>query len=308
MLEQRIMDKSIIINQVVTLFLIMAVGFVARKRKILNPALNKGLSDVLLNITAPLLAISSFQLTFSREMLVDAGIILVFALIVHIASIFLGKVFFTRMPDPTGKILRFITIFSNCGFMGYPVIGCFFGQSGVFFTSIYIAVFTLFVWTYGVFIFTGKSDWRSLISALLNPGMIAVVLGMLLFLFSIKLPLPVAQTLEIVGAMNTPISMIIVGSLLADVKLGDLFSGWAIYYGALIRLLLLPLATLFILKGIGLKGMLLGVCVLAVAMPAAAMSVPLAENNQGDVFFASRIVFLTTILSVVTIPMVIWWI
>jgi predicted permease len=300
------MDKSVVTAQVVTLFLIMAVGFIARKQKILTPDLTKGFSDLLLNITSPFLALSSFQFAFSRDMLAAAGMVLVFALVVHVAGILVGKILFARFPDATGKILRFITIFSNCGFMGYPVIGSIFGQRGIFLTSIYVAVFTTFIWTYGVFIFTGKADRRSLIGALLNPGIIAVFLGMLLFLFSLKLPLPVAQTLQAVGSMTTPLSMIIVGSMLTEVKPGDLFSGWAIYYGALLRLLILPFVTLFILKGIGFKGILLGVCVLTVAMPAAAISVPLAESNRGDVFFASRIVFLTTILSVVTIPMVIW--
>jgi predicted permease len=300
------MDKSVVTAQVTTLFLIMAVGFIARKQKILTPDLTKGFSDLLLNITSPFLALSSFQFAFSRDMLAAAGMVLVFALVVHVAGILVGKILFARFPDATGKILRFITIFSNCGFMGYPVIGSIFGQRGIFLTSIYVAVFTTFIWTYGVFIFTGKADRRSLIGALLNPGIIAVFLGMLLFLFSLKLPLPVAQTLQAVGSMTTPLSMIIVGSMLTEVKPGDLFSGWAIYYGALLRLLILPFVTLFILKGIGFKGILLGVCVLTVAMPAAAISVPLAESNRGDVFFASRIVFLTTILSVVTIPMVIW--
>jgi predicted permease len=300
------MDKSVVTAQVATLFLIMAVGFIARKQKILTPDLTKGFSDLLLNITSPFLALSSFQFAFSRDMLAAAGMVLVFALVVHVAGILVGKILFARFPDATGKILRFITIFSNCGFMGYPVIGSIFGQRGIFLTSIYVAVFTTFIWTYGVFIFTGKADRRSLIGALLNPGIIAVFLGMLLFLFSLKLPLPVAQTLQAVGSMTTPLSMIIVGSMLTEVKPGDLFSGWAIYYGALLRLLILPFVTLFILKGIGFKGILLGVCVLTVAMPAAAISVPLAESNRGDVFFASRIVFLTTILSVVTIPMVIW--
>jgi predicted permease len=302
------MDKSVVTVQVATLFLIMAVGFIARKQKILNPDLTKGLSDLLLNITSPFLALSSFQFAFSRDMLAAAGMVVSFAAIAHIVSIFLGKILYGRTSGATGKVLRFITIFSNCGFMGYPVIGSIFGQRGIFFTSFYVAVFNIFVWTYGIFIFTGKADRRSLAGALLNPGMAAVFLGFLLFLLSFKLPLPVAQAIQAVGSMTTPISMIIVGSMLTEVRPGDLFSGWAIYYGALIRLVVLPLAALLILKGIGFKGILLGVCVLTVAMPAATLTVPLAESNRGDVSFASRIVFLTTILSVLTIPMVIWWI
>jgi predicted permease len=239
-------------------------------------------------------------------MMISAGKVLVFAVGFHILSILIGRMLFFRMPVNTGNVLQFITIFSNCGYMGYPVIGSIYGSQGIFFTSIYVVAFNLFVWTYGVMLFTGKTDWAAVKTALLNPGLIAVVLGMVLFIFSIKLPVPVAQTLQIVGSMTTPISMIVIGSMLAEIRPADLFTGTAIYYGAAVRLIVMPLIALAVLTVLGFKGIILGVCFLAVAMPAAAMSVPLAEKNNGDAIFASRTVFLSTILSVVTIPVMIW--
>lgn len=300
------MDKSIIITQVTTLFLIMAVGFFARKRNILNPELNKGLTDLLLNVTAPITAISSFSFAFSREMLIGAGMVFAFAIAIHSFAIVFSKLLYFGFPSPTNKVLRFATVFSNCGFMGYPVMGSLFGNLGIFYTSIYVATFTFFIWTFGVTIYTGKADVHSLKKALGNPGVIAVFAGMLIFLFSVKLPFPVSETLRIVGSMTTPISMIVIGSMLADIKPADLFSGWAIYYGAIIRLIVMPLITLGALTLLGFKGILLGVCVLAVGMPAAALSVSFAEKNNGDSAFASRLVFLSTILSVITIPIMIW--
>ena len=302
------MDKSIIFNQVMILFLLMAIGFIIRKGKILNPELTQGLTGLLLNVTSPILAFSSFQFDYSREMLVNAALIFGFAMAAHLGAILLGKVLFFRFPGDTGKVLRFCTVFSNCGFMGYPIIGGLFGAEGIFYTSIYVAVFTLFLWTYGVFVYTGKTDPRFLKKAFLNPGMIAVGLGLLVFLGSVKLPAPLAQALDSVGEMTTPIAMITIGAMLADIKPLDIVSGFSVYYGSFIRLLLIPVLTLFVLKAIGMTGITLGVSVIAVAMPAAALSVPLAQQNDCDAVFASRLVFMTTIFSIFTIPMIIWMI
>lgn len=300
------MNKSIIITQVATLFLIMGVGFAARKLKILNPELNKGLTELLVNITAPMTAIASFQFTFSPAMLHGAGIMFTFALAAHVFAIILGWFTFPRIPENYRKVLRFGTIFTNCGFMGYPVIGSLFGNMGIFYTSIYVASYNLFIWTYGVMIFSGRMDRQSFQKALLNPGIISVLTGMMIFLFSIKLPLPVSQAIQTIGAMTTPIAMILVGSMLAEVKPSDLFSSIPIYYGALIRLIIIPLLAIMTLKFLGFKDLLLGVAVLTVAMPVGALTVPLAEKYNGDAHFASRLVFLTTILSIFTIPMIIW--
>ncbi|HBE78175.1 MAG TPA: AEC family transporter [Firmicutes bacterium] len=299
------MDQKII-TQVLVLFLIVTVGYSSRKRGILNPALNKGLTELLLNVAVPFLVVSSFQLSFSQEMLANMGFVLTFSIVAHLLAILLGKFLFSGMHGDTGRILRFSSIFNNCGFMGYPIIGNMFGQQGVFYASIYNITTTIFLWTYGAFIFTDKVDRHFLTKAFINSGMVATFLGMLFFLFSVKLPLPLAQTSQIIGSMSTPISMIIIGSTLAEVKPLELFFSWKLYYGALVRLLLIPVLVLLCLKWFNLQKALLEVCVLIVAMPAPTMSVLFAEQNKGDVLFASRLVFFSTILSIFTIPFVSW--
>ncbi|HOJ78294.1 MAG TPA: AEC family transporter [Bacillota bacterium] len=299
------MDKTIIIYQVVTLFLMILVGFTARKIGVINLELHKGLNELLLKITAPLLALSSFQFAFSKALLAEAGMILIFAVSAHLFAIFFSKVVYLWHTGEQKKVLRFITIFTNCGFMGYPVVSSIYGQKGVFYTSIYVAVFNLFVWTYGVFIFTEKADLKSLKKALLNPGIIATLVGLFFFLFSIKMPEPIYQAIHTLGSMTTPIAMLVIGSALATVKTADLFSGFALYYGSFIRLLVMPLITIVVLKMFNFQANLLGVAVLLTAMPAAATAVPIAEEYQGDSLFTSRMVFVTTLLSVLTIPLII---
>ena len=301
-----IMDKNVIVIQVITLFIMMMVGFVARKKAILTPTLNKGLTELLVNITAPFLALASFQFEFSQKMLIEVGIVFLFSAAVHFFSIFIGKIIFRRFPSEKSKVLRFITIFSNCGFMGYPVIGSVYGQQGIFYTSVYVATFTFFLWTYGVYIFSGKADRESVKNAVFNPGVILTVLGLFLFLFSIQLPAPILKAVEGIGGMTTPISMIVIGASLAEIKLVEFFGGFDLYYGVVIRLLIIPLITLLILKWLGFQGILLNVLILLVAMPAAAITVPIAEKQEGDTIFASRLVFISTILSIFTIPMIIW--
>ena len=297
------MDKNVV-TQIMILFLMMIVGYISRKREVLNSDLNKGLTKILLHIAAPFLVVSSFQFVFSRKLLADAVVVLIFAVIMHLLVILLGKLLFNGTFGDAAKVLQFGALFSNCGWVGYPIVGSIFGHHGIFLMSIYNAVQVVFLWTYGVFIFTGKIQRHSLVNVFKNPGIIALTIGMVLFIFSIKIPLPIAKTLEIIGSTTIPISMLVIGSTLAEVKPGELFSSWLLYYGTFIRLLLIPIVTLIFLKWLNFHKVLLEVCVLTQAMPAAAMVVPLSEYHNGNVIFASKIVVLSTILSVFTIPFI----
>lgn len=299
------MDSIVIFSQVLILFLILVVGFYAKKRDIINNDAKKKLSELLLRITSPFLIVSSFNFEFSRDRLYNAGIVFLFAFCSHGFSILLGILLYRKYPDKTGKVLKFITIYSNCGFMGFPVLDGLYGKTGIFYGSIYVMVFHLFLWTNGVMIFSGEKDIGTMKKALVNPGILAVLIGMFLFIFSIKLPVPVFKTLEMVGGMTTPISMLIVGSTLADIDLKSMFSGFAVYFGSAVRLVLLPLFSIITLKFFGLPEMLFIICVVLVAMPAAANTTIFAEMYDGDVQFASRTIAISTVLSIVTIPLII---
>jgi malate permease and related proteins len=301
------MSGSIVLNQVVILFLIMLVGFTAKKRNILNEAAGKKLSELLLYITSPFLIITSFQTPFSRDMLWNAGTVFLFSMGAHGFSVLLGKLLYCRYPENTKRVLKFVSIYSNCGFMGFPVLEGLFGKIGIFYGSIYVMAFNIFIWTNGVMIFTGKKDWKMMRKALFNPGIISVFLGMILFLFSLRLPLPVFRAVELVGGMTVPLSMLIIGALLADADIKGFFSGLSVYYGTFVRLLLIPMIALVVLKVIGFPGQLLQICVLLVAMPAAANTAIFAEMYGADSQLASRCIVISTLLSIITIPLIVLW-
>lgn len=301
-----IVNIAIIFNQVAILFIVMVVGFFARKTDIINDEVNKKLSELLLNITAPFMVIASFQFEFSKDMLLNAGIILIISIAIHAFSILIGTLLYGKYPGGIQKVLRFITVFANCGFMGYPVLESLFGKIGIFYGSIYVIAFNVFIWTYGVALFNDQKGSKSLKKAVINPGVISVFIGLVIFVFSIKLPFPVSKAIDMVGSMTTPISMLIVGALLADTNFKDLFKGFSIYYGIAVRLLLLPILALVVLKTAGMKGLLLSIPVVLSGMPAAANTAIFAERYNGDSIFASRAVALSTVLSILTIPLMVF--
>lgn len=301
------MDNSAtVFNQVLILFLIMFVGFIAKKADIINNTVSKKLSELLLKITNPLLVLSSFQVDFSRDILNNIIIVFLFAVIVNTVSILLGQLLFVNHEAERKKIMKFSAVYSNCGFMGFPVLESLFGKTGILYGSIFVAVFNIFLWTNGVAIFSskGKLDKASLKKIALNPGIITVLIGIILFAFSVRLPGPVAKAVDLVGSMTIPLSMLLVGAVVAECKFKELLKGWDLYYISAIRLILIPLAAFAALKILDIPKLLLTVCVLLAAMPAAATTTIFAELYDSDSKFASRVVVFTTLSSIVTLPLV----
>jgi len=282
----------------------MGIGFAAKKKEIINEAAGKKLSELLLMITTPAMIVSSFQFKYSKEMLINVLLVLGFAIAAHVLSLFLGKMLYRKYPDNTKNVLKFITIFSNCGFMGFPLLESLYGKTGVFYGSIYVATYNLFVWTVGVMIFSGKRDADGIKRAMVNPGIIAVFVGMILFIFSLKLPFPVAKALDMVGSMTSPLAMLVIGSILAGVNFKSFLSGFPLYYGTAVRNVFLPLMTFTALKFMGFTGVVFGVCVAVMAMPAGANAAIFAEMYDGDSLFASKVVAFSTLFSIVTIPLI----
>ena len=296
------MNYEAVFTQVAILCIMIFVGYYASKRNIIDREANRKFSDLLLNITLPCMIITSFQFDFSAEVLYDAGRILIIAVLIHLLSAVVARVIYNKSPWQTASVLRFVTIFSNAAFMGFPVIDSLYSQIGVFYTAMYVVVFNLFVWSYGVILFTGQKDWSSIKSSLLNPGIVATIVGLILYAASIKLPLPLFKAFSMVGSMTTPLSMLIIGTLLAQVNYQEILKGQHLISGIAMRLVGLPLLLFIILYFLGIKGVVANVLVLVTAMPAAAITVIFAEKHNADALLASRFVALSTILSLVTLP------
>lgn len=302
------MSASIVFNQVAIMFIIIIIGYICKKLDYVNREVIKGMNEILLNIAIPAMVLSSFNQEIASSALSGGLIVFVFALITHTVSVILGSILFKKYPNRQKVVMQFILVFSNCAFMGYPIMGGIFGSIGVFYTSLYVVVFNLFLWSYGIMLFTGARDFKTIKKALLNPGTIATLLGLILLLTPFKLPSIVAGVATLVGGLTTPLAMIVIGAMLAEVKISELFSGLNIYYATLLRLVILPMLSYFALLPFVNDPMVLATCVLMTAMPAASNTVIFSGKFDGDSILASKIVVLSTGLSMITIPMIFIWV
>ena len=302
------MDYSSIFNQILILFILLIVGYTARKINIFDDKVTKGLSDIILKITLPAMIIGSMVGNDDPNLAEQFGKILLISLSVYaitfVLAIILPRIIGSR-PFEKG-VFEFAIMFSNVGFMGYPVTAAVFGEEGVFYAAIFNLPFNLLVFTIGIIFLSSKQGQKSKINPklLINPGVIAVLTGFIIF--SLKIPLPTAITgsLDLLGSVTTPMSMIVIGGLLAKVSINKIFSNYRVYLITIFRLFLVPVIVYFALKNFVDGVYLLGVPVLLSAMPVAANSAILAEEYKGNAELASQTVFITTLFSIISIPLI----
>jgi hypothetical protein len=204
---------------------------------------------------------------------------------------------------------QFMIIFSNCSFMGYPIAGAVLGSDSIFYMSIFNIPFNILAFSYGIFLLShgGENAAKFNPKKLINPGIIASVLAVIIYAAHISFPDFLCSTFESVGGLTTPLSMLVLGISLAQLPVNELFNEIRLYPVALIRLVVLPVLTCFIVKLFTADSMLIGTAVVTAAMPVASMTVMLSTLYGGNVKLASVGVFITTVLSVISVPLVLGW-
>lgn len=307
----------IALTQVFTLFLLIVAGYIVKKLNVVTELIHREISNLVLNVCLPALIISSMNFQFSPEILVKSGQLALAAFIIYGGTILLSYPL-TRLIGATGNrrdVFQYVLVFSNVGYMGYPVINAILGERGVFYTAIYNLAFTVLVWTFGVHLMTrdagdeegpkGWDFWKEQLKRIVNPNLVALAIGFGLFLFSIQLPAPVSSAIQLIGDSTTPLSMMFIGFILADVSIRETLSDLQVYIVSAMRLLLLPLLVLTGFKLFHITGDLVTVAFVSTAMPAAANTAILAAVYDNDYRLGSRAIFVSTLLSVATLPLMI---
>lgn len=291
---------AVIIKVAVILILILVGYFVVKKGMFSQKGLSE-VTDFLIHIVTPCLIISSFM-TADSGTLEAMDLFLAVALpVVSIAiSIALSYLFFRKETKPRQKVLRFAMIFSNVGFMGVPLVEGIVGAGGVLYSSFFIAVFNVICWTYGYAMMGGGRV--SLKTLLLNPGVIGLAIGLPIYFLNIRLPELIASPIEMLAEVNTPLAMLVVGGYIARVELKAFFSDLAVYKMSALRLLVAPVLYLAVALLVRPNDTLLLSSVIQAATPVAATCVLLAVQHGGDAELASKCVAVTTVISVLTIP------
>lgn len=307
-----------IYNQFLILFALIGTGYISKKYKAISNDMNRDLGNLILFISLPALIITSMStFTYSKQMMAEIIIMMLASIGLYLFYILMSYIIpkLLRLEGKERDIVQFTTVFANTGFMGFPMAVIFFGAKGLFYMVIVNTFYDVFVWTFGISILgrpqkkeadTQKGFLLSQLKQLVTPCIIAVLIGFILILTSLKLPEVVAGFLNMLGRIATPLAMLFIGSMLADLKFAHILANKTVIKETILKLIILPLIVLGILKLTRLPSLMISILVLATAMPAAASSPILAEKYGNDGYFASKIVFVNTLLSVVTIPLIVF--
>jgi len=287
-------------EQVLSLFILMLAGLALFKTRMLSQQGLAGLNKVLVNLALPCMTFMKLQTDASPQLVADLASIFVYSLLVMLLSCLAGCLIFKKQSDARKAVFVSLTTFSNAGFMGYPVIAAALGADAVIYAVAYVTAFNFLLWTLGTWIYQKGQPFK--LSTLLNPSLLAVILGMVFFLTGWRVPHFLGSAMNYLGDTTTPLSMLIVGARLASLN-RDSLKDPALLLAALLRLVILPAALLGILHLIPCAPMVRVILFLCCAMPSGAMCAVQAELYQGDSPLASRGVALSTALSMFSIPL-----
>ena len=287
------------------LFLYALTGVLMRRIGILKAETRGAFVSLFTNITLPCMVLASFDQIFTPDQLRDAGGMLLISTAVLILSGVIAFMLFRKRPDAERRVLYFATLFSNSGNAGMPVASLVYGPTGVFYASVYLIPARLAMYTLGVALYAGKPKDQRFAAGLLDliktPTVAVIPLGLLLMLSGHTLPAVLGDAVRNIGDMTAPLAMMLIGASLADGKPRELLDRSALTISA-VRLFLMPGLCWALLSLAGVQSLPASVAVTLAAMPVAANTAILAEQYGADSRFASRCVFLSTVLSLVTVP------
>lgn len=294
---------SIALNQILIMFLIIIVGIISYKFRIIDNTVNKKLSEFLLQIVNPLLIFNSYQRDFSKELLDGLLISFVLAFVTHVVAIGISYLFVRGKNRDDVALERFSIIYTNCGFMGIPLINGIVGSEGVFYITAYLTVFNILIWTQGVIMITGRQSSKAMIKTLLSPTIMSILLGIITFALQIKVPFIVFKSFEYIASMNTPLAMIVAGVTIAQTDIWRSFFKLRIYMVVLLRLCIVPVVLLFLYTRFQINSTVITTSVLAAGCPAAATGTLFALRYNKNSLYASEIFGITTLISLVSLPL-----
>ncbi|HJJ99254.1 MAG TPA: AEC family transporter [Methanocorpusculum sp.] len=303
------MDYFIALNQILILFLLIGVGFFCRRVGILHEASVVSLSKFLLHICVPAMIIYSMQIPFTSELLQNGELLIVAALGYYTVSLIVAwfAPILLRAKHEEYGVFRFMLVFSNSMFMGFPVLKMIFGPDAIFYAAIFNTPFGILAYSLGIWLLTAHGDGEGRpifqLKLLLNAAFLSTFVGLALFLTSATIPDPINGSLALLDSVTTPLSLVVTGGFLAQLDLSSIFGNVRQYLVAGLRLLILPALVYVIFSPFLADRLILGVVVVTAGMPAATNTVMLASEHRAHPDIAAQGVFITTMVSVVTLPL-----
>ncbi len=301
------------------LFLIIILGFFCQRIKVLTEEANKSMGDIVMYFVTPCVIINAFSGTLYSKteilsVLKNIGVVALIATGIHIAMILTVHFVFRFSDEDRRRLMRFAAVFSNAGFIALPLAQALIDtptcHEGALYAAVYLAVFNIALWTWGLIDMSGDKKGMNIKKILLNPGIIGVVVGMIFFtspLYSEGLQMPgmLQEAISAMGALNLPLPMLMVGYYLGKADLLAAFKDKWSYFCIALRLLVFPLITLALLWLFGVRGNVLTVSVIGASAPVGATATIFSAKFGRNTELSVRLVSLSTILSMITMPLII---
>ena len=290
------------VNAQLILLIYLGVGMYCKKTGIIDDLTKKKMVDLILKIALPCMIFNSFNKPLTPDVLKKTALAFIVAFCIAVLSYLLGKILYNRYPLERKSILQYCTLVNNSVFLGMPMVSAVYGADGLLYASIFIIPNRIMMWTAGLSLFT-VSDFKSKCkNILLNPCIITVFLGLARRILNLPFPEFLDKAIANIGAVTSPLSMMVIGTMLVGVSWKALFEP-SIFYLTAVRLILLPLVALGFMRLLNFDPLLTGVSLILTGMPAGSTSALLAAKYGADEDYASRCIITTTLISLITVPL-----
>ena len=300
----------IAVKQVIILYIIVAGGYICDKTGVFTEKTARACNNLLFYVITPCVIVNSFMTTeFTADTAKGLLLAACCGALTNTTGILLSLPFFRDRKKPTNAVFKFASVYGNMGYMALPLANAVLGPEGVFYCSAGIMMFQVFCFTHGVWVMSRDGDTNAKFEAkhlFLNPGVIAVCIGLPLFLLKVKVPELFNKPVSFVGSMNTPLAMLMLGTYMSNAGMKTVFKNKEQYLVAAIKIVAVPLAVFAVLKITGLvSGALFTACIIQASAPSANNTVMFAAKYGKDTGIAAKTVSFVSFASVLTMPVMI---
>ncbi|MBQ9604530.1 MAG: AEC family transporter [Firmicutes bacterium] len=290
-------------GQVTILFILILAGFTSVKAGFIKAEAKKHFSDLLINLIIPAMIINSYMSGFDEKVLSNLLQAFILSTVLVVLGIVITLIAGIGFKDKDAPIIKFACCFSNAAYMGFPLIEALFGDEGLIYASAFVTVYNILLWTVGFTIVSKKAEIKQIIHSIITtPALISVAIGLIIYLCRIDVPHIIKQPISYVGGMNTSLSMIVTGMLIAGSKPKSLVGSKFIPFAIIVRLFVIPFACLALFKALHIKGEVSQIALMLESCPCAAITSVFAVRFDYNEDIAAGAVVITTLLSIITLP------
>lgn len=300
---------NLVVGLTLKIFIIMAIGFGAKKFGIIDEQCKDKMSSLLVNLLLPVSMLASSQQAFNMENLKGVVLIAVITVLYYVVTIvaggFVGKIF--GMDDAKSAMFTLLVAFANTGFVGLPILGTVAGKTGTLYGAVYNSVFDVLYFTYGIYLLSGeKKDGINLKKILLNPMIMVAVITIILYVVPFRMPMVVTESLGLIGDCMMPVSMLLIGAEIASMNVKEILCDRDSYIVSLFRMLIIPFVMYILMVSLKIEHQAASTIIILSAMPSATLNVIMGQKYDNNPKFAACAIMQNTLIMLVTLPLFVW--